>query len=61
MVKKKGPGAVGSNMGLLLFLVIGVVPRALDDLLLDGIDLEPQVVVVAAPLVDKIHHLLGLV
>lgn len=41
----------------LLNLLVGMIPRALNDLLLDGIDLEPEVVVVVAPLVDKVHDL----
>lgn len=40
-----------------LNLLVGMIPRTLDDLLLDGIDLEPEVVMVVAPLVDKVHDL----
>lgn len=40
-----------------LNLLVGMVPRTLDNLLLDSINLEPEVVVVVAPLVDKVHDL----
>ena len=47
---------------LLLFvktsmLLVRVVPRALQDLFLESINLEPKIIMVASPLVDKVHDL----